>query len=207
MQNTLHVNRLPSLSSISSMASTVFARQCQPLSTLNATSSLAVVPARTNFLQPSTPQTSSVRTHLGYIPFQGRLGRKLSNKELFLKQLKIANIQPVKKVTYTFDPIREDFQSIRNFMYFWNRPKVLDTNLKVIIKTNIVDDRSEPNILFNLNDGRDLEVKTGNLTELEIAQIVNYYLLPLVKEEEAQVLTKAAKGAGAGGKGRKGGKK
>jgi len=150
-------------------------------------------------LSAAAPQKTFVRTHLGYIPFEGRLGRKLTNKELFLKELKIANIQPVKKITYTFDPIREDYQSIRNFMYFWNKPKVLETNIKVIIKTDIVDDRREPVINFELTDGRELEVRTGNLTELEIARVVNYYLLPLVKEEVAQTETKSAKGAGGGG--------
>ena len=67
--------------------------------------------------------------------------------------------------------------------------------------TKIVDDRSEPTVVMNLNDGRDLEVRTismmprllllltdaslqirtGHLTELEIATVVNTYLLPLVK--------------------------
>jgi len=157
----------------------------------------------TSTLRSQVPLVTSVRTHLGYIPFQGRMGRKLSNTELFLKELRVANIQPVKKVTYTFDPIREDYQSIRNFMYFWNRPKVLETNLKVIIKTDIVDDRREPCINFELSDGRTLEVRTSLLTELEIARVVNHYLLPLVKEEEVQTETKSAKGAGGGGKKKK----
>jgi len=150
------------------------------------------------------PTLTSVRTHLGYIPFEGRVGRKLTNTELFLQELKIANIQPVKKITYTFDPIREDFQSIRNFMFFWNKPKVLETNLKVLVKTEIVDDRREPVINFELNDGRTIEIRTSLLKELEIARIVNHYLLPLVTEEKAGAETKSAKDAG---KGKKGGKK
>lgn len=146
-----------------------------------------------------TPLVTSVRTHLGYIPFEGRVGRKLSNTELFLHELKAANIQPAKKITYTFDPMREDYQSIRNFMYFWNRPKVLETNIKVLTKVDIVDDRREPTIVIELLDKREIEVRTGNLTELEIARIVNYYLLPLVTEEQAATETKASKAA-AGGK-------
>merc|ERR1712192_316723 len=51
-------------------------------------------------------------------------------------------------------------------------------------KVSVVDDRSEPTILMNLNDGRDLEIRCGNLTELEIAMVVNHYLLPLVKEQD-----------------------
>lgn len=165
---------------------------------LVASSLAASCPA---LLRPSAPPTlSSVRTHLGYIPFEGRIGRKLSNKELFLHELKKANIQPVKKVTYSFDPIRSDYQSIRNFMFFWNKPKVLETNIKLLVKTEILDNRREPVISFELNDGRTLEVRTSALTELEIARVVNHYLLPLVKEEEAAVETKASK---QGKKGRK----
>lgn len=43
-------------------------------------------------------------------------------------------------------------------MFFWNTKKVRKTNLKMATKVTVVDDRSEPTILMNLNDGRDLEV-------------------------------------------------
>ena len=67
----------------------------------------------------------------------------------------------------------------------------------------MVDDRSSPYIQLELNDSRLLELRTRNLSVLEIASIVNNYVLPLVKEEEeVQQTTKAAKGAGQGGKGR-----
>ena len=36
--------------------------------------------------------------------------------------------------------------------------QVLETNLKVLVKTEIVDDRREPVINFELNDGRTIEV-------------------------------------------------
>ena len=70
-----------------------------------------------------------------------------------------------------------------------------------------------------------VQIRCGNLTELEIATVVNHYLLPLVKvislimskychhpssmtfqiqEEEKATLTKSEKGAGQGAK--KGGK-
>merc|ERR1712173_399864 len=109
---------------------------------------------------------------------------------------KKANMQPVTKATYTFDPMTENCHSLRNFMFFWNTKKVRKTNLKIATKVTVVDDRSEPTILMNLNDGRDLEIRCGNLTELEIATVVNHYLLPLVKEEEKATLTKSEKGAG-----------
>ena len=110
---------------------------------------------------------------------------------------------PNTQATYTFDPMTENCHSLRNFMFFWNTKKIRRTNLKLATKVSVVDDRSEPTILMNLNDGRDLEVpvlenfslcvlfemllmsgvqiRCGNLTELEIASVVNHYLLPLVK--------------------------
>jgi len=141
-----------------------------------------------------------VRTHLGYIPFEGRVGPQPTNVQKFTRELAVANLQPVNKVTYTFDPMKENYHSLRNFMFFWNTKKVLRTNLKLLVKTEVVDDRRDPVILFDLKDGRTLEIRTGLLTELEIATIVNTYLLPLVTEEEVAVETKSAKGAGAGAK-------
>merc|ERR1712071_700764 len=116
-------------------------------------------------------------------------------------------MQPCKKVTYTFDPMTMNCHSIKNFMFFWNTKKVARTNVKLLSQIKVVDDRREPTILMDLNDGRNLEIRTGNLTELEIATVVNTYLLPLVKEEEVAKVTKAEKGAGAGGAKKGGGGK
>ena len=99
-----------------------------------------------------------VRSHLGYIPFEGRMAPQLNNAQKFLLEYKKANLQPVKKVTYSFDPIKENHHSLRNFMFFWNAKKVKSTNVKLIVKTEILDDRSDPRIVFDLNDGRQLEV-------------------------------------------------
>jgi len=151
---------------------------------------------------PALPTVGAVRTHLGYIPFEGRKSAPPTNQVKFFQQIKLANNQPVKKVTYTFDPMTMNCHSLRNFMFFWNTKQVKKTNLKMISKIDIVDDRRDPTIVFNLNDGRDLEIRTGNLTELEIVTVVNTYLLPLVKEEEAVVVTKSEKAA-AGGKKKK----
>lgn len=62
------------------------------------------------------------------------------------------------QATYTFDPMTENCHSLRNFLFFWNTKKIRRTNLKLATKVSVVDNRSEPTILMNLNDGRDLEV-------------------------------------------------
>ena len=111
------------------------------------------------FLKRSTPLVMSVRTHLGYIPFEGRPhSYTMSNAEKFFIEQRKANLQPVKKVTYTFDPMTSNWNSLRNFMYYWQMKKVKATNVKMLTKTEILDDRSDPKILFDLHDGRQLEV-------------------------------------------------
>jgi len=156
-------------------------------------------------LKTCSPLKTLVRTHLGYIPFEGRLGPQLNNMQKFVIEHKKANVQPVNKVTYTFDPMQENHHSLRNFMFMWNSKKVKATNVKLIVKTEIVDDRRDPKITYDLNDGRQLEIRTGNLTELEIATIVNSYLLPLVTEVEITETVSKGAAAKAGGskKGRK----
>jgi len=142
------------------------------------------------------PVYISVRTHMGYIPASGRIGRVPLKDEQTLLEFRKLDVQPVKKATFTFDPMLANYHSIRNVMYFFNKPKVLEGNVKIIVKTEIVDDRREPTINLDLNDGRTLEIKTGNLNELEIIRVINYYLLPLVTEEKAAAETKSAKGGG-----------
>ena len=82
----------------------------------------------------------------------------MSNAEKFYLEHRRANLQPVKKVTYTFDPMTSNWNSLRNFMFFWQTKKVKATNVKLMTKTEIVDDRRQPQILFDLHDGRQLEV-------------------------------------------------
>ena len=69
----------------------------------------------------------------------------------------------------------ENCHSLRNFMFFWNTKKVRKTNLKMATKVTVVDDRSEPTILMNLNDGRDLEVwKIGRVCSMYEWKLLRY---------------------------------
>ena len=69
----------------------------------------------------------------------------------------------------------ENCHSLRNFMFFWNTKKVRKTNLKMATKVTVVDDRSEPTILMNLNDGRDLEVwKKGRVCTKYLRELLRY---------------------------------
>ena len=77
-------------------------------------------------LVPRAPLATAVRTHLGYIPFEGRLSKPPTNVVKFTMELARANLQPVTKATYTFDPMTTNSHSLRNFMFFWNTKKVRD---------------------------------------------------------------------------------
>ena len=75
-------------------------------------------------LLPRPLLATAVRTHLGYIPFEGRLSKPPTNVVKFIMELGRANVQPVTKATYTFDPMTPNSHSIRNFMFLWNTKKV-----------------------------------------------------------------------------------
>ena len=129
------------------------------------------------FLKSVTPLVTSVRTHLGYIPFEGRLGYQLqTNAQKFYSEHKKANLQPVAKVTYTFDPMTNNWNSLRNFMFFWQTKKVKATAPKLVTKTEVVDDRREPRILFNLTDGRELEVRADGKYEKFLNNIFIFFI-------------------------------
>ena len=51
-------------------------------------------------------------------------------------------------------------------MFYWQTKKVKATNVKLITKTEVLDDRSDPRVLFDLNDGRQLEVGTKSIISM-----------------------------------------
>ncbi|XP_059083155.1 uncharacterized protein LOC131880515 [Tigriopus californicus] len=140
-----------------------------------------------------------VRHHTGYIPFEGRFGpdRNCLDKKL-VDQWRALNLQPVAKIQFTFDPIRADVGSIRHFMLITSYPKVRQTNPRVIYKTSVVSDRSDPVIRVELADGgSQIVFKASRLSILDILYEFNKIMLPLVKDEAAPsaALTKSAKQA------------
>lgn len=138
-----------------------------------------------------------VRHHTGYIPFEGRHGpdRNCMDRKV-VDQTKALNLQPVAKIQFTFDPIREDVMSIRHFMFITSFPKVRKTNPRVIYKTSVVSDRSEPEIKVELvDDGPKIVFKPSRLSVLDILYEFNKIVLPLVKDEvePSATQTKSAK--------------
>lgn len=127
------------------------------------------------------------RTHTGYIPYEGPLGRQPRNdSDRFNRVCLQVNLQPVKKVTYQFDPFRPDVRSIRYVMTRLSIRRIRATNVKCVFKTDVLSDGSDPLIKFDLNDGRTLKFKAGTLSEFDIVSNLNRIVLPLVVAEESQ---------------------
>jgi len=108
-----------------------------------------------------------------------------------VKQKKLINLTPVKSVQFTFDPFAENIKSTREFLFYISEPKVRQTNLSCPIRTEIVCNRAEPTIVFQLKpdiqqqaEVETIKFKANNLTALELLQLYNKYITVLTPIEE-----------------------
>lgn len=126
-----------------------------------------------------------VRTHMGYIPHEGRFGPDHnSHGMMFKNQRRLVNLQPVKSVAISFDPFTKRIADARSIMFTFSMKSVLDTNKKVIVKNEIKTDRSPPSLKVELNDGRKVTFKMEHLSDIEVLREFNRIVLPLVKTEQ-----------------------
>ncbi|XP_071546770.1 large ribosomal subunit protein mL53 [Panulirus ornatus] len=100
------------------------------------------------------------------------------------KQVKLLNLQPVKKIVFTFDPFSENAVVVRNTLNYFHQERVRDTNPKCSVKVNVVSTRAEPNIEVKLVDGKTVLFKTKNLQSLEILQKFNQLISSQAKIED-----------------------
>merc|ERR1719357_1604949 len=75
------------------------------------------------------------------------------------------------------------FFSFRDCLFMFSSEKISNTNLRCLIKTDIVDN-AEPSISVTLGEGKNFVFKTSNLNSLEVLQEFNKIVLPLVPKEE-----------------------
>jgi len=99
-------------------------------------------------------------------------------------QLGLVDLRPVSRVTYTFDPFHPRVEDFRNLMFYLSSPKIRETNHKCVFKTEVVSDRSNPEIHCKLENGKQLLFKTENLSALEILEQLNRILKPLLPPKE-----------------------
>ncbi|CAH1953911.1 unnamed protein product [Acanthoscelides obtectus] len=99
------------------------------------------------------------------------------------KQLKLVNLKPIKKIQVQFDPFHPNAVTARDFLFHISNPKVIQTNINCAIRTNVVCDRSEPQIKIDLAESGSVKFLLNNLTVLEILQQINKHISSKVKEE------------------------
>ncbi|XP_005175312.1 uncharacterized protein LOC101898234 [Musca domestica] len=145
------------------------------------------------------------------IYYSGALKRSQGIVSAIGKELKRVNLKGVNRVTITFDPFAENVKSTREFLFLLSTPRVVQTNPKCVVKTDIVCNRQPAEVKFSLIESaqeklkvKDVRLLSSNLNTLEILQLCNRHISTAAPEEEdtGKVLTKAEKQkiAGAGKK-------
>jgi len=117
------------------------------------------------------------------ISFSGRFSKSAGIYSAIGKQLKSVNLKPVERVVFKFDPFQQNVKTVRDCLFMFSSEKISNTNLRCLIKTDIVDN-VEPSITVTLDKGPTITFKTSNLNSLEVLQEFNKIVLPLVPVEE-----------------------
>ncbi|CAL1680382.1 unnamed protein product [Lasius platythorax] len=124
------------------------------------------------------------------VPFSGTRTRSLGSISSIIKHLKRVNLTPVKRIDFRFDPFHKHVKHTRDFQYYISAPKICATNPYCLMKTEIVCDRSEPTITFNLQSGEKVILKTALLTSLNILELYNKHITSLVPPDPAELEAK-----------------
>lgn len=61
-------------------------------------------------------------------------------------QLKKVDFRPLKRLTFRFDPFATNAAHFRDVIYYLSAARIRDTNPKCIFKTEILSDRSDPEL-------------------------------------------------------------
>ncbi|XP_020279328.1 39S ribosomal protein L53, mitochondrial [Pseudomyrmex gracilis] len=125
------------------------------------------------------------------LPFSGILIRSPTLVDLASTQVKLINLKPVKRIIVRFDPFHENVTETRRFLTILTYPKVVKTNPYCVLKTDVVCDRSEPTITFNLQSDEKVILKTANLSCLNILELYNKHITSLVPPDPLELEIKA----------------
>ncbi|CAH4031250.1 39S ribosomal protein L53, mitochondrial [Pieris brassicae] len=137
------------------------------------------------------------------IPYSGTFRRSGGVVSAIGKQLKAVNLKAARRITVKFDPFSENVTHTRNFLHYISSPKIALTNPNCVLKTEVVCDRSEPtvdiSILPSITESATLKsvtLKSGNLTCLELLQLLNKHISSLAPPEQIVTPTKLEKKKG-----------
>ncbi|CAO4363830.1 unnamed protein product [Caenorhabditis nigoni] len=101
-----------------------------------------------------------------------RYGVRWNPAERLALATRALNLQKVKSIDISMDPLHHDNLSIRTFWHSIMAPKVRLTNPNVRVKTEIRNDRRGPFFVTTLDDGSKLHISTENMTAMDV--IMNF---------------------------------
>ncbi|XP_072940823.1 uncharacterized protein mRpL53 [Epargyreus clarus] len=130
------------------------------------------------------------------VPYSGTIRRSGGVLAAIGKQLKSVNLKAAKRITVTFDPFSDNVAHTRNFLHYISGPRIGRSNPNCLLKTEVVCDRREPTIDITLLPNiaetakiKKVTLKSGNLTVLEILQLLNKHVSSLAPVEEVAATT------------------
>eukprot|EP00096_Caligus_rogercresseyi_P002767 TRINITY_DN1504_c0_g1_i1.p1 TRINITY_DN1504_c0_g1~~TRINITY_DN1504_c0_g1_i1.p1 ORF type:complete len:159 (+),score=47.23 TRINITY_DN1504_c0_g1_i1:202-678(+) len=150
-------------------------------------------------LKPRAIRLLPVRTHTGYISFEGRLDTRVNRESRMEEQLRSVDLRPLKRLKFAFDPFHPSVTSVRDALNLLSDPRIRKTNPKCIFKTDILHQNEEPRIEAELLESKETIVfKTENLIPREIFYHMNKIFLPLIPPDVpvTEVKTKTNKKMG-----------
>ncbi|XP_023934041.2 39S ribosomal protein L53, mitochondrial [Bicyclus anynana] len=125
------------------------------------------------------------------IPYSGTIRRSGGVVSAIAKQLRAVNLKAAKRITVKFDPFGDNVTHTRNFLHYMSSRKISLTNPNCVLKTEVVCDRSEPTVDITIVPSiaetaslKKVTFKSGNLTCLELLQLLNKHITPLAPAEQ-----------------------
>ncbi|KAI5645096.1 39S ribosomal protein l53/MRP-L53 domain-containing protein [Phthorimaea operculella] len=125
------------------------------------------------------------------LPYSGTIRRSGGVVSAIGKQLKAVNLKAAKRITVKFDPFADNVTHTRNFLHLISAPRVALTNPNCTLKTEVVCDRSEPTVDITIVPSiaetaniKKVTLKSGNLTCLELLQLLNKHISALAPVEQ-----------------------
>lgn len=102
-----------------------------------------------------------------------RYGVRWNPAEKLALATRALNLQKVKTVDISIDPLHPGNQSIRVFWHSLMAPRARMTNPNTRVKTDIRNDRQPPFFVATLDDGHKLRFNTNNMSTMDLIMSFN----------------------------------
>ncbi|GMT13397.1 hypothetical protein PFISCL1PPCAC_4694 [Pristionchus fissidentatus] len=102
-----------------------------------------------------------------------RYGVRWNPGERLALGIRAIDLQKVKSIDISMDPLHEENHSIRTFWHAVMSPRVRLTNPAVKVKTNLANDRRTPSFVATLDGGAKLRFETEKMPAADLIATFN----------------------------------